>query len=563
MFNPAEKFDVIVVGSGASGLTAALTAARLGAKVCLLERDAVLGGTTALSGGWMWIPNNHLARELGRADSLEDARAYLQAECGAYFDEARVEAFLRHGPRMLEYLAREVGIELLLGEFPDYHPLVAGSSAGARSLCAAPFDAKQLGTDRKLLRPPLRTMTLFGLPVMAGKDLHHFYNATRSWRSASYVVQRLLRYGHDLLRYGANTRLVNGTALVAHLYRAARAAGVDIRVSTPVTGLVQEASRVSGVRVAGQAGTLLAERGVILACGGFSHDANRRQLLYPHERMTPGHYSPVPASIDGAGMRLAVEASGVLEDNYPHAAAWAPVSLVPQGDGGTELFVHFVDRPKPGFIAVTRAGHRFVNEANSYHDFIAALLSLSPEPGTEAFLLCDHPTLRKYGMGAVKPAPFPIRKWLRNGYLQQANTLGELARRLGIDGAALDDTVQHYNLGAIEGRDRQFGKGENVYNRYLGDPQHQPNPNVGPLRTPPYYAVRLVPGDLGTYATLRTDARARVLRAEGTAVDGLYAVGNDMASIMGGAYPGPGITLGPGMTFGFIAAHDAITPDPH
>lgn len=563
MSNPAEKFDVIVAGSGASGLTAALTAARLGAKVCLLERDRLIGGTTALSGGWMWIPQNHLAREQGMADSLEDARSYLRSEIGACFDEARVDAFLQNAPRMLDYLAHEAGIDFVLGQFPDYHPAVSGSRSGCRGICAAPYNAKQLGADKKLLRQPLKAMTLFGLPLMAGKDLHHFYNATGSWRSAIYVVQRLLRYGADLALHGGNTRLVNGTALVAHLYGAARAAGVEIRVNTAVAGLLMEDQRVVGVRVAGQPAPLRAAFGVILACGGFSHDASRRRLLFPHEREVPGHFSPVPASVDGAGLRLAMEAGGMLEDGFPHAAAWAPVSQVPQADGSTEIFVHFVDRPKPGFIAVTRAGERFVNEANSYHDFIAALLSVKPGPGTEAFLLCDHPTLRKYGMGAVKPAPFPLGKWLRNGYLRRADTISELAQRLGIDSVTLESSVQRYNQGAIEGRDPQFGKGENLHNRYLGDPRHLPNPNVGPLLTPPFYALRLLPGDLGTYATIRTDASARVLRVGGGRVDGLYAVGNDMASIMGGAYPGPGITLGPGMTFGFIAAHDAITTRTH
>lgn len=552
-----ETFDVIVVGSGAAGLTAAFTAARAGARVCVLERDALLGGTTALSGGWMWIPGNALAKARGIDDPVQDARTYLASEAGSHFDAARVDAFLANAPRMLDALMHQAGMGFLLGEFPEYHPGTPGSRSGCRSVCATPFDARSLGANRRLLRPPLPELTLFGLPLMAGKDLLHFYNATRSPRSAAYVVRRLARYGWDLLRHGANTQLMNGNALAAQLLHAVLAQGVQVRPSSPVAALVQEDGRVAGVTL--QNGrSLRAERAVVLACGGFSHAQARRQALFPHERLQSQHRSPVPTTVDGAGLVLAVSAGAELEDSLPHAAAWVPVSEVPRRDGGTGLFVHFVDRPKPGVIAVRRHGRRFVNEANSYHDFICALLNEDAAHDAQAFLLCDHHALRTYGLGAVKPAPFPIGRWLSNGYLMRANTWEALARQAGIDPARLTETVARYNEHATRGEDPEYGKGGNVYNRFLGDPAQMPNPNVAPLIRPPFYAVRVVPGDIGTYAGIRTDARARVLTPEGHVVGGLYAVGNDMASMMGGGYPGPGITLGPGMTFGYIAARDAM-----
>lgn len=552
-----ETFDVIVVGSGAAGLTAAFTAARAGAHVCVLERDALIGGTTALSGGWMWIPGNALARARGIADSAHEARSYLASETGSHFDAARVDAFLAHAPCMLEELMKEAGMDFLLGEFPEYHPGGSGSRSGCRSVCAMPFDARALGTSRRLLRPPLPELTLFGLPLMAGKDLLHFYNATRSLRSATYVIRRLARYGWDLMRHGANTQLMNGSALAARLLHAVLAAGVQVRPSSHVQALVQEHGSVVGVSLT-DGRVLRAERGVILACGGFSHSMERRKKLFPHDRLRAQHRSPVPATVDGAGLALAQSVGGVLEDRLPNAAAWVPVSEVPRRDGGTGLFVHFVDRPKPGFIAVRSHGRRFVNEANSYHDFICALLAQDAADDAQAFLICDHHALRTYGLGVVKPAPFPIGRWLRNGYLLRADTWEALACQAGIDPAQLSDTVTRYNVHAAQGEDPEFGKGGNVYNRFLGDPTHMPNPNVAPLAQPPFYAVRVVPGDIGTYAGICTNARARVLRSDGNTVKGLYAVGNDMASIMGGGYPGPGITLGPGMTFGYIAARDAM-----
>jgi succinate dehydrogenase/fumarate reductase flavoprotein subunit len=248
-----------------------------------------------------------------------------------------------------------------------------------------------------------------------------------------------------------------------------------------------------------------------------------------------------------------------VNESLPHAAAWVPVSKVPRRDGTWGVFTHFVDRSKPGVIAVTRNGTRFVNEANSYHDFIQAMLrACKHDTEKYAFFICDHRTIRRYGLGYTKPAPVPLGGYIRSGYLIKGRTLRELASKAGIDPVTFEETIRRYNESAVEGRDPEFGRGTNAYNISLGDPDHLPNPCVAPVATPPFYAVKVVTGDLGTFAGLKTDARARVLNDAGEAVPGLFAVGNDAASIMGGNYPGGGITLGPAMTFGFIAGRELV-----
>jgi len=274
----------------------------------------------------------------------------------------------------------------------------------------------------------------------------------------------------------------------------------------------------------------------------------------PHAPDGTAHFSPGPVGNTGDGLRLAETAGGRVEDTLPHAAAWVPVSITTRKDGSKGVMPHFIDRAKPGVIAVTRDGKRFANEGNSYHDFVQAMMKAA-KPGDEicAFLICDHHTLRKYGLGCVPPFPMPLGHHLKTGYLKRGADLAELARAAGIDAKALEATVAAFNSNAAEGRDPDFGKGSRAYNRYQGDPLHGPNPCVAPIGSGPFYAIKMVVGDLGTYAGIKTDANARALDADGKVIEGLYAAGNDMASIMGGNYPGAGITLGPALTFGYIA----------
>ena len=492
------------------------------------------------------------------ADSPEAARRYLQHEAGNHFEAARVDAFLREGPRMVEFMERETALRFVLGPtFADYHPLAPGGSDGGRSICAAPFDAHELGREKDRLRPPLAEITFMGMMIGTGDELQHFFNVTRSARSAAVVARLLARFGRDLARHGRAMRLTNGNALAGRLAKSAFDRGVPIWTEAPVARLRMEGGRVTGATVH-RAGTdvhVRARRGVVLATGGFPNDLGRRRAMFRHAPTGAEHWSPAPPGNTGDGLRLGEAAGAVVEDAYPNAAAWVPVSLVPHRDGTSGPFPHFVDRSKPGVIAVTRNGRRFCNEADSYHDFVQAMVAATAGGEHCAWFLCDHPTIRRYGLGFAKPFPLPLAPYLRSGYLLRGRTLRELAERAGIDPAGLEDTVAGFNGPAARGEDPAFGRGSTAYNRSLGDPAVEPNPCVAPLRTGPFYAVKVVPGDLGTFAGLRGDAHARVLDALGTPIPGLYAAGNDLASIMGGNYPGGGITLGPAMTFGFVAAH--------
>jgi succinate dehydrogenase/fumarate reductase flavoprotein subunit len=299
---------------------------------------------------------------------------------------------------------------------------------------------------------------------------------------------------------------------------------------------------------------VVARCGVILACGGFPHDYARRQLLYPHHPAEHEHYSNAPSANSGDGLRLAEEVGGVVE-RLPNPAVWYPTSRVVYRDGSVGHLAHLLERGKPGVMAVTKLGRRFANEALNYHDFVQAMFA-AREPGGPviAFYVCDHRALRRYGLGAARPWPLPFRQYLRSGYLKRGRTVEELARQAGIDAPGLVQTVAGYNEGAKTGRDSEFHKGENAYDRSQGDPRQMPNPCVAPLVSAPLYAVEIRPGDLATFTGLRTDASARVLNQNGDPIPGLYAVGNDQVSVFGGAYPGGGATLGPAMTFGFIAA---------
>ena len=265
-----------------------------------------------------------------------------------------------------------------------------------------------------------------------------------------------------------------------------------------------------------------------------------------------------PEGNTGDGLRIGEAAGGQVSESLSNAGAWAPVSLTLCANGEIGRFPHLIERAKPGLIMVTRNGRRFANEADSYHDVMQALFAASPsgEP-VECWMICDHAFQRRYGLGRARPRPFPLREWLHSGYLKRGTNLRELAAASGIDPAGLEATVAAFNVGAREGRDDEFHRGETPYNRVQGEPDQQPNPCVVPLLRAPFYAVKIVPGSLGTFAGLKTDASARVLDANQRPIEGLYAVGNDMESVMGGRYPAGGITLGPAMTFGYIAAHHA------
>jgi len=568
---PDNTCDLLVIGSGAGALSAAVTAAHLGLKVIVVEKDPQYGGTTAWSGGWMWVPRNPLAIEAGLLERIEKPLSYLRRELGEKFDESRARAFLNNGPRMVEFFRRHTALQFIDGNaIPDFHGHTPDAALGGRSICAAPFDARQLGERLHDLKPPLKETTLWGMGIASGAELRHFLNALHKPASFWYVTKLVLRHWRDLLVHRRGTRLVNGNALVGGLAQSAFDLGVQIRVNSPAVRLLQSGDRVTGAVVKtpdGEVG-IHARCGVVLATGGFPHDPVRKQQLLPHAPTGHEHWSAGNRGNTGDGLRLGESAGGVVANDLVQAAALAPVSLVPRHDGSLAHFPHLIERAKPGLIAVTAQGLRFTNEANSYHDFMQGLLAATPAgQAPEAWLVCDHAFIRYYGLGAVKPAPMPLGPWLKNGYLKRGQTLAELAQACGIDAQGLQATVQRYNALTQDGKDRDFGKGETPYNRIQGDAINATrrclrNPCMGPIERGPFYAVKVIMGSLGTFAGLRVNDHAQVIDAQGQAIPGLYAGGNDLSSMMGGHYPAGGITLGPAMTFGFIAAHHAAGRDP-
>jgi succinate dehydrogenase/fumarate reductase flavoprotein subunit len=557
---PSEKrsrnCDVLVIGSGAGGLSTAITAKKGGLDVLVIEKEEFFGGTTAFSGGVLWIPGNEHARRAGISDSREAAMTYLRNETGNFFSEKAIDAFLDQGPRMLEFFERETEAKFVLSGYPDYHPDVEGGAALGRSVTAAPFDARKLGDEIKRLRPPLTTITFIGMMFnSSNEDLKHFFRATRSLKSATYVAKRLVSHFKDLALYRRGVQITSGNALAARLAKTTFDLQIPLLTCTAGRQLIVEQGTIRGALVRDSEGEyrISTRRAVVLACGGFPHDIERTARAYPHVARGGQHLSPTPSGNTGDGVKMAEEVGGACDIRFPNAAAWMPVSEVPLGGGKFGVFPHLVDRYKPGVIAVNRRGRRFTNESNSYHDTGAAMIADNEaQTETAAWLICDHATIRKYGLGYAKPAPVPIGIYLRNGYLQAAPTLRALAAQAGIDASALEQTVRQYNKGAVVGEDREFARGSTAFNRFLGDPENKPNPNVAPIGKGPYYALKLLMGDLGTFDGLTTDTVGRVLGHDAQAIPGLYAVGNDRASIMGGNYPGAGITLGPIMTFGYI-----------
>lgn len=553
--------DLAVIGSGVAGLTAALAASASGLHVIVVEADALIGGATALSEGMIWAPNSKAARALpeapGEAEEASSALTYLKATAGGDFDADRARAYIEAAPQVLTFLETASGLTFTLNRSSrDYYPDAPGATLGRRALNPDPFDAREL--DRSLfarIRPPLKTMMIWGGMSIASRDLADFLQAGRNPGAALRVATHFARHTWDRLTgWPRGARLGNGNAIIARLAAAVTRAGVEIRTDWPADRLRILDGSVKGV--SGQHGEIIARKGVVLASGGLN--------AHPTERKTYVGATPhiaIPASSHVASLAELVDGTGaVIESNISQPVLWAPGSIVPSGAGRPGPWPHFGDRAKPGVICVGPDGKRFANEAMMYHDFVPAMVTATrghPE-GPHCWLLCDHYAIRRYGLGPIGPFPVRLKSYLDAGYLRKGFTLADLAVEIGVPTGQLVETVTRFNAFALQGSDPDFGRGSNSYDLVNGDPLHRPNPSLGPLKTTPFYAIRLIPADIGTFIGIRVDQHSRAISRYGEPIPGLWAAGNAAAPLTSGSYPAAGLTIGAAAVFGWLAAHNAL-----
>jgi 3-oxosteroid 1-dehydrogenase len=545
---PDAEFDVVIVGSGAAGMTAALTAARHGLRAVVLEKTDRFGGSTARSGGGIWAPGNAVLRAAGVRDTPEQARAYLAHVVGDGVAEARQRALLEHGPAMLALVRDSAPVDFAwVPGYADYYPEAPGGLASGRSIEPVPLDGRILGAELAHLNPPY--LPAPGGMAITQADYRWLSLGPRNPRSALVTARVLARLARTrLLR---QRTLSMGQALAAGLRAGLAASGVPVWLSTPMTGLCVTGGRVTGVQAERDGGTAVvrAARGVLLAAGGFERNAEMRQRYQRAPIGTEWTTGAAGNTGDAIAAGLAAGAATDLMDD----AWWGP--SIPLTGGP---YFCLAERSLPGCLLVNGAGRRFVNESAPYVDAVHAMYdghsaAVSHIP---AWLITDQRYRDSYVFAGLPPRkPLP-RRWYKAGAVFRAPTVAELAGQIGVDPAGLADTIDRFSEFARTGRDADFGRGDSAYDRYYGDPRRRPNPNLAELSRPPFYAIRIVPGDLGTKGGLRTDERARVLRADGSPIHGLYAAGNTSAAVMGRSYAGAGATIGPAMTFGYIAALD-------
>ena len=547
--------DVVVLGAGGAGMATALCAAIAGLSVLLVESTEYVGGTTALSAGTIWVPNTiHAA---GTDDTPERAAQFRDRAVGDHAPPALRRAFLAACPAVSARLEAQSDVKLRAYRLhPDYMQELPGAALRGRALEPLPFDGNRLGAAFALLRPPIPEFTVLGGMMVDRADIAALLNMTRRPAALRHAVALLGRYALDRISHQRGARLVMGNALVGRLLASLLARGVRIVTRTELVALRRQGAvrgPVNGVtlRHGAHSREVAARRGVVLATGGFNrHPARRAAWL----RGVPAEHCAGAPGHTGAAQDLALQAGAGFAPEGQENGFWAPVSLRRRPDGSQAVFPHFVmDRGKPGTVCVTAAGRRFVNECIGYHDFVRAMFAAG---GVPAFLLADAVALHRYGLGMARPMARArgLRPMLADGYLTEAASLAELAGKLAIDGPALAEKVKEMHHFAAPGVARAFGRGRPASHRMNGDPNRPGNPNLGPIATPPFYAIRLWPGDIGAARGLATDARARVLDAAHAPIPGLYAAGNDMQSVMGGVYPAPGINLGPALVFAAIAA---------
>jgi succinate dehydrogenase/fumarate reductase flavoprotein subunit len=553
--------DLLVAGAGPAGMTAALVAAIEGLDVVVCEKASQVGGTGATSAGTLWIPGNTQSRDAGFEDSPEQAAKYLDSLIGEDRTSEHRRVYLRDGPGVIDYLAEKTDVRFLpCGLHPDYRNNIEGAGKSGRAIIPENFDGRLLGRDFERVRPPIPEFMLMG-GMMVGKldivSLLGRYSSVVKFKHSASIV---LRYLTDRLRFRRGTRLVMGNALVGRLFYSLKKRNVPVLFESPIAEFVRDQDgTVLGAVLATAEGEkcIRARKGVVLATGGFAHNPKYREAFMPQP--TPP-YSLAAGSNAGDGLALAETADASVDsDSHQGAGFWTPVSVTKRDDGTEGLFPHLaMDRAKPGLIAVNAAGRRFVNEGVSYHDFVEAMYRSHETADTmPAWLICETRFIAKYGLGAIHPETRNLTKHIRSGYVQVADDLGALADLVGIDPAGLQDSVTRHNRFALTGVDEDFGKGDLELNRFNGDPSHGPNPCLAPIEAGPFAAMAVWPAEIGCSVGISTDPDCRVLDGENQPIAGLYACGNDMGSVMSGAYPGPGTTLGPAVVFGWRAAMHA------
>ncbi|WP_287002027.1 MULTISPECIES: 3-oxosteroid 1-dehydrogenase [Gordonia] len=548
-----ETYDVIVVGAGAAGLSAAITAAAQGLTTVIIEKSPYWGGSTSRSGGGVWIPNNSVLKRDGVDDTPERAREYVKAIIGEHAREDRIDAYIDRGPEALDFLMKHAPLDLeWVKNYSDYYPEAPGGRLGGRSVEPRPFDARALGDDLDTLHPQYTKAPLN--MVVLQSDYRWLNTGIRHWRGPA----RMAKVGGRFFwaRARGKKLIAMGAALAAELLLGVRQAGVPLRLNTGLVDLLTDDGRVVGVRAesGGQQFDIRAEKGVILACGGFERNVEMRRK-YQREPIGSDWTTGAPSNTgDGINAGIKIGAAVSLMDD----AWWGPTIPLPRGP-----WFALSERSVPGTFIVNMRGERFMNESLPYveavHQMYGGEFGQGDGPGENVpgWLIFDQTCRNRYlfaGINARQPLP---KKWFDSGVVVKADTISELADKIGVPADALTTTTERFNGFAKSGVDADFHRGESGYDHYYGDITNKPNPSLGPVRKAPFYAVKMVPGDLGTKGGIDTDASGRALRPDGSVIEGLYAAGNTSAPVMGHTYAGPGATIGPALVFGYLAALDA------
>lgn len=552
-----HEYDVIVVGSGAGGMLTAIRAADEGLSVLMIEKTDLVGGTSATSGGGIWIPDNHDMRRAGLSDSIDAAYRYVKACAKGLASDDRVLAYVETARHMAAYLQR-IGVRYRsMPLYSDYYPDMAGALPGGRTMDPVDFNAARLGVEGlNALRPTNPGQLIMGRMTINAFEARSIL--ARERKAKLLIAWIMLRYAIDYpwrRKSARDRRLTGGQALLGGLFTALRARKVTVWCNAPLQSLVRDGARVSGVVVVreGEACTVAARKGVVLAAGGFERNQAMREAWLP--RPTEAAWTATPPDCNtGDAIRAGAEAGGQL---HLMAHTWGvPTMQVPKEDRFRGVFV---ERSLPGCMVVNALGKRFVNESCPYPEFQQAIYADHARTGAAvpAWVVFDAEFRRKYPIGPLAPGEAVpdtrLRKSWRNVVYWKDETLEGLAAQIGVDPQGLVESAARMTDYARTGEDPEFGRGGNVFDRYYGDVNVRPNPNLAPIARGPFYALKLYPGEIGTKGGLLTDLDARVLDTEGAVIEGLYCIGNNSASVMGPAYPGAGSTLGPAMTFGFRA----------